>query len=117
MQNYIIILILLVIVAIGVKESIKHFRGEGGCCGGESSKPRKKKLKHKIVTVYTFHVEGMKCQNCANSVTRAVNDITGASAAVSLKKKMAKVSCDREIDAQTIIDAISKRGYAASLIK
>lgn len=37
MTDAIIISILLIFVIIGICSSIKHFKGEGGCCGGGSS--------------------------------------------------------------------------------
>ena len=107
MQNIIIIGILAVAILLGIKESAKHFRGEGGCCGGGSSKPKIKKLRGQI--------EGMHCQNCANKVTRAINDIDGASARVKLGKKQAKVLCDRQIDPKTIMEVIERIGYTVSL--
>ena len=111
MSNVIIVIVLLIIAGLGIKETAKHFKGEGACCGGASSKPQKKKLKNKIIVTYDFRVEGMHCQNCANAVTRAVNEINGASAKVSLKRKRVKVFCDREIDTRIIMDSIEKRGY------
>ena len=117
MSNVIIVIILLIAVVFGMKETVKHFKGEGACCGGGSSKPKKKKLKGKVICTYTFHIDGMHCSNCANAVTRAINDIDGAVAKVALNKKMAKVYCDREMDAHVIEEAISKRGYEAILMK
>lgn len=117
MSNVMIVIILAIAVFIGLRETIKHFKGEGACCGGASSKPKKKKLKGKVVCTYTFGIDGMHCRNCANAVTRAINDIDGAMGKVSLKKKMAKVYCDREIDALVIGEIIRKRGYEAALMK
>ena len=117
MTNIIIVIILLIMVAFGIRETIRHFKGEGGCCGGGTSKPKKKKLRNKIVRTYSFKIEGMHCGNCANAVTRAINDIDGAAAKVSLNKKMAKVYCDREIDARVIEEVIRKRGYEAASTK
>ncbi len=34
MENAILVLIMAVLVLLGVRGSVKHFRGEGGCCGG-----------------------------------------------------------------------------------
>ena len=110
MKNAIIIAILIIVLIIGVKETVKHFRGEGSCCGG-GSKPLKKKLKGKILHTYTIKVTDMHCKNCVYAVTRAVNDIEGAAAVVSLRKKTAKVSCDRDIDEEIIKDKIRSRGY------
>ena len=36
MADSIILLFVLVIIIFAVKGSIKHFKGEGGCCGGGS---------------------------------------------------------------------------------
>jgi len=111
MPDIIIVIILVIVVAVGIRETVKHFKGQGSCCGGSTVKPQKKRLKNKVVRTYTFHINGMHCQNCANEVTRAINDIDGASATVSLRSKTAKVKCDREIDEQIIKDAISKKGF------
>ena len=46
MENYIIIAILVLAVGYGIVSAIKHFKGQGGCCGGGSYKPKKKKLKN-----------------------------------------------------------------------
>lgn len=117
MQNVIIIVFLLILILYGIKESIRHFKGEGGCCGGSSTKPPRKKLHGKVVEEYLFHIEGMHCQNCANTVTREINYIDGASAKVNLKKKQVRVLCDRRLDLKKIIDAVEKRGYTISLIQ
>ena len=46
MGNLIIGAILIVIVALGISSSVKHFKGEGGGCGGSSTiKVEKKKFK------------------------------------------------------------------------
>ena len=61
MGNIIIIAGLIVIVAFSLRGSLKHFKGEGGCCGGgDAIKPKRKKL-------------------------------NGASAKVNLKKKTAEI--------------------------
>ncbi|MBE5959547.1 MAG: heavy-metal-associated domain-containing protein [Lachnospiraceae bacterium] len=117
MQDLVIVLIIIIALVIGVKETMKHMRGEGACCGGSSAKPKKKKLKGKILHLYTFTVEGMHCVNCAYAVTRAINEIDGALAKVDLKKKSATVQCDREIDTELIIKSIEKRGYKAKFQK
>ena len=42
MTDSIIVLILVVLIAIGVRATSKHFKGEGSCCGGGTYKLRKK---------------------------------------------------------------------------
>lgn len=45
MTDYIILGIIAVIVVVAAISSIRHFKGEGGCCGRGGYKPKKKKLK------------------------------------------------------------------------
>lgn len=111
MANIIEGIILIAMIAIGVKESVKHFRGESSCCGSLSEKTPKKKLDHKVIKTVTFHVYGMHYKNCANTVARAVNTIEGASAKVNLNKKTAFVSFDRDVDEELIRNVIRKAGY------
>lgn len=112
MGNIIIAIILAGIFILAIKGSIKHFRGEGGCCGGGSTpKPKEKKLKGKVIKTSLWQIDGMHCQNCANFVTRAVNDIEGASAKVNLRKKEVQIRCDRNVDSEIIIQAIEQKGY------
>ena len=90
MENVIIILILVVLLSFAVKNSIKHFKGEGACCGGGSGsvrtkKPKKKKLDGPVIGKRTIEISGMHCRNCVNSVTRALNSIDGVAAKVSLR--------------------------------
>ena len=44
MENYILIGVIAVIIIIAILSSVKHFKGESGCCGGDSYKPKRKKL-------------------------------------------------------------------------
>ena len=46
MVNEIIIAVLLILVFTGIRSGTKHFKGQGGCCGGSSQiQDKKKKLK------------------------------------------------------------------------
>lgn len=110
MGTYIIAGILIVVVALCVRSSVKHFRGESSCCGGSTSKTPRKKL-GTVVCKKTIPVEGMSCQNCVNRVMEAVNSIDGASAAVHLKKGIVVVSMEHPIDDAVIENAIEKAGY------
>ena len=99
MGNVIIVAVLALIIIIAVKSSLRHLKGEGSCCGGGSTiKEPDKKLSGTIINTKVFRIEGMHCENCKNSVERHVNKMDGASCVVDLKKKLAVVSYDREID-------------------
>lgn len=110
MQDLIIILILVVILAIGIHSTIMHFKGKSGCCGGGNTYISKKKLKS-VVAKKTFIVEGMTCENCVARVTRAINDMDGLAAKVNLKKKEVVVSMEKEVSDDVICASIEKAGY------
>lgn len=56
MENFIIICLLIIAVGLAIIPTIRHFKGHGGCCGGSSYKPKKKKLK-RVIQKKTFKVE------------------------------------------------------------
>lgn len=85
MADIIIIGVLLIAVFFGARATLKHFKGEGACCGGATYKPTARKL-DKVVAHKTFVIDGMSCQNCENRVHEAINSIEGVSAAVSYRK-------------------------------
>ena len=114
MENYIIIGMIAVIVVIAVISSIKHFKGEGGCCGGGSYKPKKKKLKG-IKYQKAFRVDGMSCEHCKRRVEEAVNDIKGVSGKVNLKKGELTVSYAEELSDDMIKAKIEKAGYTVNI--
>lgn len=112
MENIIIVAIIAVLVIFGIRSGMKHFKGEGGCCGGGSSvaKPRKKKLDD-VIGKKTVIIEGMTCENCQYRVEWSINAIPGAAAKVNWKKKEAIVSLGKEISNDVIKAAIEKAGY------
>ncbi len=115
MVNVIIILVLIVILVFATKSSIRHFKGEGACCGGSGTvkrpKPKRKKLSGPVTGHCTIKIAGMHCQNCVDSVTRAINAIDGAAAKVSLKRHTAEVSCDRYVEKEKLKDAVEEAGF------
>lgn len=111
MENAIIIGILVILMAVGIHSSVKHFKGEGGCCGGGSEvKPRKKKLKN-VIRKKIVIIEGMSCDKCKYSVERRINEIAGAAAVVNLRKKQAVVSMEQEISDEVLRAAVEDVGF------
>ena len=116
MADTIIILVVVVILIFALKGSIRHFRGEGACCGGGSGSVKTKKAKKKtldgpVTGQRTIRISGMHCRNCANSVTNALNAIDGVSAKVSLKDNTAEFSFDRTVDDADLKQAVEKAGF------
>lgn len=111
MENIIIIGIVVVMILIGIRSGMKHFRGEGGCCGGSApAKKQRKRLKN-VIAKKTVIIEGMTCNHCKNWVEKSINDIDGAAAKVNLKKKEAVVSLEKDVSDEQIREVIEKAGY------
>ncbi|MBQ9750445.1 MAG: heavy-metal-associated domain-containing protein [Clostridia bacterium] len=113
MENYIIIGMIAVIVVIAIISSIKHFKGEGGCCGGGSYKLKRKKLSG-IKYTKKFKVGGMHCEHCKRRVEEAVNDIKGIAGRVDLKKGELTVSYAEDAPDEIIKAKIEKKGYTVT---
>ena len=117
MENIIIVAILIVLVIVGIRSTRKHFRGEGGCCGGSSPAPKQNKKLKNVITKKVVTIEGMTCDHCKNRVEKCINDIDGAAAKVNLSKKEAVVSYEKHVDDETICAAIEKAGYTVLEIR
>lgn len=114
----IIILILVLIAFFAVRSSIKHMKGQGGCCGGSDDvKNKKKKLEGDCIAKKFVSIEGMHCDHCKNSVESHLNQIDGAVAKVDLKKKLAVVSVSRQVDDSEINAAVEKAGFKVTSIE
>ena len=110
MENLIIIALLAVLLLYGIRSTMKHFKGQGGCCGGGSAPVQKKKLKN-IIAKKTLIIEGMTCENCKNRVERCINDLEGAAAVVNLRQKKAVVSLAANISDDQLRAVVEKAGY------
>lgn len=111
MENYIIGAIVIILIAVGVLSTVKHFQGKSACCGGGRYRPRKKKLK-KILYQKTFLVEGMHCARCSARVEEVVGDIHGISGRVDLKKGLLTVYYAEEVEDEVLGARIAKAGYS-----
>lgn len=119
MGDVIMIAILAVIVIVAIRSALKHFKGEGGCCGGGGSdiKEPDKNLSGPVIMTKVFEIDGMHCENCTNRVKRAINRIDGVSAKLDLKKKQAVVEYEKEVADDTIIRAIENLEYKVMAVK
>lgn len=111
MEDFVIVGILIILIMIGIRSSVKHFKGEGGCCGGGSSvKVKRKKLKQ-VVKQRTVVINGMACEHCKARVESKLNALDGVSARVNLKRKNAVVSMENDVEDEVIKKVIENAGY------
>ena len=114
MEAYVVLGIVILVFAVAVVYTVKHFKGEGGCCCGGSYKPKRKKLKN-VKYQKTFRVEGMHCKHCKIRVEEVVGDIKGVFGRVDLKTGVLTVFYAEDVADEVIIKRIEKAGYGASL--
>lgn len=91
MENFIIVAVIFVILAIAIFYIVRHSRQKSGCCGGGDYKGRRKRLSD-VRYKKTFKVEGMHCDRCRVRVEEIVNDIAGVSGRVKLSSATLTVS-------------------------
>ena len=114
MGGTILVVCILVLIVVGaVISSTKHFKGEGGCCGGGSVKVKGDKIKD-VVAVKTIYIEGMHCSNCSDRVQNALNSLSQVNAKVDLKKKQAIVKLGREVSDDELKSCVEKCGYSVT---
>ena len=112
MIDVIIVAIVVILVIVGFASTRKHFKGQGGCCGGSAPAPKQNKKLDHVIATRTVIVDGMTCDHCKNWVEKSINDIDGAACKVNLSKKEAVVSLAKEdISDDQIRAAIEKAGY------
>ncbi len=112
MANYLIMAALVVVVALALKSSLKHFRGGGCCCGGGDVpvKATKKGITSPVSEKILI-IGGMSCANCAARVQSALNSLDGVAAEVSLEKNSARVKLARSVPDDVLRAAVVRAGY------
>lgn len=114
MADILVLIVVALFLLAALRGTVKHFKGEGPCCGGGSKcavPSAEKKLKNPVIGKKIIRISGMHCQHCVNAVTASIDKIDGASAKVSLSGSRAVVSCDREIDEDALRKAVESAGY------
>lgn len=56
-------------------------------------------------------IEGMMCNHCTGRVEKALNDMDGVTAEVSLEGKSATVTLTKEISDEALVQTVTDAGY------
>lgn len=117
-SGIIITIVIVAVLAAICIYSIKKYRKnlESGCCGtgddgpGELVEPEDKDESH-----YPYHAEitigGMHCENCARTITNAMNRIDGVWGKVDLNTNKATVLYKNEKLLRQIRMAVAANGF------
>lgn len=111
MGNIIILAIIIVLVVLAALSSRKHFKGEGGCCGGCAVVKESKKLTEPKLGEKRMQIEGMHCDNCKNRIECELNRISGVVCKVNLRKKSARILYSQEIENEVLKKTVEDLGY------
>ena len=120
MVDVIILIIVAVIIVFAFRGSVKHFKGEGPCCGGgtkglikeEDKVLEKSKLGEKIIKI-----EGMHCEHCKVRVEEAVNDLHGVAGRADWEKGLLTVSYAEAVENDRIKEKVERAGYHVTEIQ
>lgn len=72
-----------------------------------------KELNHKeeIGMKKVLKIEGMMCNHCTGRVKKALNDLDGVTAEVSLEGKSATVTLSKDVSDETLVQTVTDAGY------
>lgn len=67
--------------------------------------------KEEISMKKVLKIEGMMCAHCTGRVEKALNDMDGVSATVSLEDKSAEVTLSKDVSDDALVKAVTDAGY------
>lgn len=74
MVDIIIVLIVIVLLGLALKGSIKHFKGDSPCCGGGGGSVvlniPDKKLENPVLGKKVLKISGMHCEHCVKQLQK-----------------------------------------------
>ena len=80
----------------------------------ENNKTDEKEI---VIMEKTMIIEGMMCNHCTGRVDKALNDIEGVTAKVSLDDKAAYCTLSKDVDDEVLVQAVTDAGYKVIDIK
>lgn len=119
MATAVIGVIVLVALFFALRGVVRHWHGEGSCCGGggEIVAPPKKTLTGDIVGEKIIEISGMTCGNCKIRVEQALDAIDGAAAEVNLHHNRATLKMTRKVSDDEIRQSLAGSGYEITAIR
>ena len=109
----IVVLVFAIVLALAVRAALRHFKGEGGCCGGGAGEPPPvaDKAIGPAVARRELALGGLHCMKCVARVKAALEALPGVAAEVTLDPQRAIVRMDREVSDEALRKAIEDQGF------
>lgn len=108
----IVVLVFAIVFALAVRAALRHFKGEGGCCGGCSAPPPvADKAIGPAVARRELALGGLHCMKCVARVKAALEALPGVAADVTLDPQRAVVRMDREVPDEALRKAVEAQGF------
>lgn len=112
MVDSVIFAIVIVLLVLAAKASVKHFSGKGSCCSGSGGVERKKKTIDNVKGKLELKVEGMHCEGCEERLAKALDGINGAAVeSIDWKSGLVSLILSRELSDETLERVVSHAGY------
>ena len=109
----IVVLVFAIVFALAVRAALRHFKGEGGCCGGGAGAPPPvaDKAIGPAVARRELALGGLHCMKCVARVKAALEALRGVAADVTLDPQRAVVRMDREVPDEALRKAVEDQGF------
>ena len=109
----IVVLVFAIVLALAVRAALRHFKGEGGCCGGGAGAPPPVADKEigPAVARRELALGGLHCMKCVARVKAALEALPGVAADVTLDPQRAVVRMDREVPDEALRKAVEAQGF------
>lgn len=118
MSDAIVFIFVFLLLALAVKGSIRHFRGDSPCCkcrSGDSG--TRKRLEGPVSGEILARISGMRCDGCARRIEKEIERIGGAVCRADWRSSVARVYYDRPLDEKKVVSAVEKAGYVVISIE
>ena len=109
----IVVLVFAIVFALAVRAALRHFKGEGGCCGGGAGAPPPvaDKAIGPAVARRELALGGLHCMKCVARVKAALEALPGVAADVTLDPQRAIVRMDRDVPDEALRKAVEDQGF------
>lgn len=111
MIDTVIFIIVVLLLILAVKGSVRHFKGEGSCCSSSSGSSSEHKKLADVIETKDFIIDGMHCGACASRVEKALNGISGvAVTSIDWKSGKTQLAFSRKISGQLLEKVVRDAG-------